>query len=253
MANELTVVSENDKKVIMGVLGGGLAQDIEFNSLDSAIEKIAEHTSDLSDSERNAAIDIVAKFESRVVMAIERKERTLSEFAYFLKNMSSTCFRFDYLEKFERYSNNIKLLLSSRSDAEELEEQFQDIMDAIETYYDHKEDRPEEPLIDHDIMTGLQVNRLTLEYKLALQRYTAKLAKEEYAIRKKFSAFYKAFKKNAEMKKFMKALEEQADASQHAKAIVEEKAAAARLNILVGNADIREALKEFHDFASSIA
>lgn len=251
MANELAVVNENDKQVIMGVLGGSMAQDIEFNSLDSAIEKIAEHTSDLNDMERSAAIEIVDKFERRVISTIDKKERNLSNFMYYMEHMSANNIVYDG-DRSEQYRPQIELLLS-REGMDDLKEQYQDIMDEIETYKDIKEEGPEEPLIDHNVMTGLQVNRLTLEYKLALQRHQAKLAKEEYAIRKKFRVFCKAFKKNAEIKKFMKALKEQANASQHAKAIVEEKAAAARLNILVGNADIRAALKEFHDFASSIA
>ena len=52
MANELTVVNDADKELITTVLGGNLAQDIEFTQLDSAIEKIAAHTKALTPEER---------------------------------------------------------------------------------------------------------------------------------------------------------------------------------------------------------
>ena len=254
MANELTVVNENDKKVIMGVLGGGLAQDIEFNSLDSAIEKIAEHTSDLSDSERNAAIEIVDTFEQRVISTINNKESNLSSFLYYMEHMNARDISMEYDGgRALRYRPQIELLLS-REGMDDLEEQYQHIMQEVEKLAEIREDEePEEPLIDHNCMTGLQIHRLELEYQVAKSRFQSKMAKEEYKLHKEYNKFLRAFKKNAEVKKFIKTLNEQTDASKHAKAIVEEKAAAARLNILVGNADIREALKEFHDFASSIA
>lgn len=254
MANELAVVSENDKQIIMGVLGGGMAQDIEFNSLDSAIEKIADHTSDLSDMERNAAIEIVDKFEQRVISTINNKESNLSNFLYYMEHMAASDINVEYEGgRALRYRPQIELLLS-REGMDDLEEQYQHIAQGIERLVEVQEDeRPEEPLIDHNCMTGLQIHRLELEYQVAKSRFQSMITKEQYKLRKEYSKFLRAFKKNAEVKKFIKTLNEQADASKHAKAVVEEKAAAARLNILVGNADIREALKSFHDFASSIA
>ena len=81
MANELAVVNDADKELITTVLGGNLAQDIEFTQLDSAIEKIADHTKALTPEERVDASRFIDRFENRISDRIWDKKTKLDDFS----------------------------------------------------------------------------------------------------------------------------------------------------------------------------
>ncbi len=250
MANELTVVNEQERGILLAVVGGKLAQEIEFTQLDNAIEKIAAHTHDMSDSERDTASNMIDKFEERVVIAIDKKSEALIGFASALK-MSSNIPYDTLTYKLKEYGQQIHAVFVSQG-ATELDEALTKIEEAIEEVKEYEEENePEVPFADIEVMSPIEVAELKMEHAMAMTKFKNAVHKKEYAVRRMFHDFQTTARKDKKIKRFIKILDEQAKAANQARVIVAEKAEAAKMAILIGDADIREALKEFHDFATT--
>ena len=251
MANEIAVVNEQDKALIMNVLGSQLVGDIQFNELDNAIEKLAAHTEALSDGERESAVELVNAFEKRVVSRLENKSFKLSEFRGnidFEERASYDGIKLDIQTGDEVYTQ-----LFEREGMEDLAATYQAIKDEIDMVEEYAaEHEVEEPFIDELNMTQLAINQKQMEYRSKKNRLDSALHKKQFVVRKKWYEFAKLAKKNAALKDFKKVLKQQSDAAKSARDIVEEKAAAAKMNIVIGNADVRDALRDFHAFAATI-
>jgi len=250
MANELTVVNEQERGILLAVVGGRLAQEIEFTQLDNAIEKIAAHTHDMSDNEREGASNLIDKFEERVVVAINNKTEALNGFASALKMTPNVSY--DTLTyRLKEYGQQIHAVLVSQG-VTELDKELTKIEETIEKIKEYKEENePEAPFADIEVMSPIEVAELKMEHEMAMAKFKNEVHKKEYVARRMFHDFQVAARKDKKIKRFIKILNEQAKAADQARAIVAEKAEAAKMAILIGDADIREALKEFHDFATT--
>lgn len=251
MANELTVVNEKERAILLSVVGGKLAQEIEFTQLDNAIEKIAAHTTALSDGERESAANLIDKFEDRVVYAIGKKSQTLHDFAANFKLETNASY-YRITDALEEYGPQIHAVLASQ-DLGELDEALTAIEKSIEAIDDYKlENEPEKPFIDEDVMTRIEVSEINMEYNMNKAKFENAVHKLEYSVRSQFHDFMVALRKDKKIKRFLKILDEQAKNAQQAKGIVEEKAEAAKMAIMISDGDIRAALQDFHDFASTL-
>lgn len=250
MANELTVVNEQERGILLAVVGGRLAQEIEFTQLDNAIEKIAAHTHDMRDGERESASNLIDKFEERVVTAINAKSDALNGFVYALKMAPNTSYG-TLTDELEQYGQQIHAVFTSQG-VTELDEALTKIEEAIEKVKDYvSENEPEMPFIDNEIMSPIEVAEMKMEHDMAMTKFRNAVRKKEYDVRHMFHDFQATARKDKKIKRFVKILDEQAKAADQARVIVAEKAEAAKMAILIGDADIREALKEFHDFATT--
>lgn len=251
MANELTVVNEKERAILLSVVGGKLAQEIEFTQLDNAIEKIAAHTTALTDGERESAADLIDKFENRVVYAIGEKSQTLHDFAANFKLETNASY-YRITDALEEYGSQIHAVLASQ-ELGKLDEALTAIEKSIEEIDDYKlENEPEKPFIDEDVMTRIEVSEINMEYNMEKAKFENAVYKLEYGVRSQFHDFMVALRKDKKIKRFLKILDEQAKNAQQAKGIVEEKAEAAKMAIMISDNDIRAALQDFHDFASTL-
>lgn len=251
MANEVAVVSEAERSLIMNVLGGKLVQDIEFSQLDSAIENIAAHTEALSDGERESAARLIEKFEDRVVSTISNKADTLSEFYNALHEAANMSYR-DIEYTLDNYGAQYHMLFQQQG-LDDLDAMLTKVEEGIAEITEKKQTKaPEEPFIDKMNMTPLEVAKLEMDYNLEKSKFENALDKERYIVRRNFYDFAMAMNKNVKIKQFRKLLKDQAEASKNAKTIVKEKASAASMAILIGDADIRKALQSFHEFAATV-
>lgn len=251
MANELAVVNDADKELITTVLGGNLAQDIEFEQLDSAIEKIAAHTKALTPEERVDASRFIDRFENRISNRIWDKKTKLDDFSLALE-LSATCSYENIVSLNKRYGKALDILFA-RETLSSYQESWNEIKDMIQKCTEYREENmPDKPFIDGSTMTGLAIAKANREYELKLAMLDINVKKKETEVRRKFYTFMTKLKKDKEFKKFLKVLDEQAKAAKAASNIVEEKAQAAKMALLISDEDIRKALKEFHDFAKSL-
>ena len=251
MANELTVVNEKERAILLSVVGGKLAQEIEFTQLDNAIEKIAAHTTALTDNERESAANLIDKFENRVVYAIGEKSQTLHDFAANFKLETNASYH-RITDALDEYGPQIHAVLASQ-ELSELDEALTAIETSIEKIDDYKlENEPEKPFIDEDVMTRIEVSEINMEYNMNKAKFENAVHKLEYSVRSQFHDFMVALRKDKKIKRFLKILDEQAKNAQQAKGIVEEKAEAAKMAIMISDGDIRAALQDFHDFASTL-
>lgn len=251
MANELAVVNDADKELITTVLGGNLAQDIEFTQLDSAIEKIAAHTKALTPEERVDASRFIDRFENRISDRIWDKKTKLDDFSLALE-LSATCSYENIVSLNKRYGKALDILFA-RETLSSYQESWNEIKDMIQKCTEYREENmPDKPFIDGSTMTGLAIAKANREYELKLAMLDINVKKKETEVRRKFYTFMTKLKKDKEFKKFLKVLDEQAKAAKAASNIVEEKAQAAKMALLISDEDIRKALKEFHDFAKSL-
>lgn len=251
MANELAIVNDADKELITTVLGGNLAQDIEFTQLDSAIEKIADHTKALTPEERVDASRFIDRFESRISDRIWNKKTKLDDFSLALE-LSATCSYDNIVSLNKRYGEALDILFA-RETLSSYQESWNEIKDMIQKCTEYREENmPDKPFIDGSTMTGLAIAKANREYELKLAMLDINVKKKETEVRRKFYTFMTKLKKDKEFKKFLKVLDEQAKAAKAASNIVEEKAQAAKMALLISDEDIRKALKEFHNFAKSL-
>jgi len=251
MANELTVVNEKERAILLSVVGGKLAQEIEFTQLDNAIEKIAAHTTALTDGERESAATLIDKFETRVVDAIAEKRQTLYDFAANFRLETNAPY-YKITDALDEYGPQIHAVLASQ-ELSELDEALTAIEKKIEEIHDYElEKEPEKPFIDEDVMTRIEVNEINMEYNMNKAKFKNAVHMLEYGVRSKFHDFMVALRKDKKIKRFLKILDEQAKNAQRAEGIVEEKAEAAKMAIMISDGDIRAALQDFHDFASTL-
>lgn len=251
MANELVVVNDADKELITTVLGGNLAQDIEFEQLDSAIEKIAAHTKALTPEERVDASRFIDRFENRINDRIWDKKTKLDDFSLALE-LSATCSYENIVSLNKRYGKALDILFA-RETLSSYQESWNEIKDMIQKCTEYREENmPDKPFIDESTMTGLAIAKTNREYELKLAMLDINVKKKETEVRRKFYTFMTKLKKDKEFKKFLKVMDGQAKAAKAASNIVEEKAQAAKMALLISDEDIRKALKEFHDFAKSL-
>lgn len=251
MANELAVVNDADKELITTVLEGNLAQDIKFEQLDSAIEKIAAHTKALTPEERVDASRFIDRFENRISDRIWDKKTKLDDFSLALE-LSATCSYENIVSLNKRYGKALDILFA-RETLSSYQESWNEIKDMIQKCTEYREENmPDKPFIDGSTMTGLAIAKANREYELKLAMLDINVKKKETEVRRKFYTFMTKLKKDKEFKKFLKVLDEQAKAAKAASNIVEEKAQAAKMALLISDEDIRKALKEFHDFAKSL-
>ena len=159
MANELTVVNEKERAILLSVVGGKLAQEIEFTQLDNAIEKIAAHTTALTDGERESAATLIDKFETRVVDAIAEKRQTLYDFAANFRLETNAPYH-KITDALDEYGPQIHAVLTSQ-ELNELDEALTAIETSIEEIHDYElENEPEKPFIDEDVMTRIEVAKI---------------------------------------------------------------------------------------------
>lgn len=250
MANEIAVVNEQERSVIMSVLGGRMAQDIEFTQLDNSIEKIAAHTHDLSEMERESAAGHIKAFQERVVSTIINKNSVLRRFQEALEaEPNATYCRIesvieDYEEQFSQLFESYEL--------EVLAAKFKTVVDGVNAIKARNADEaPMEPFIDKEVMSPLEVAQETMKYDMECAKFENSIRKDKFHVRRDYFDFVKALNKEPKIKKFLKVLDNQRKAANQAMNIVKEKAEAAKMAILIGDADIRAALQEFHKFATT--
>lgn len=247
--NEIALV-KSEKTLVMQV-AGKLIDDVEYKTLDAAIESLGKQSGVLTPEERVQAVDVVDKFQDRVVSCIDTKQKKLKEFKSVLTTPPMA--NFHHLKDFMNMSDTIKQILSDKRYEDTLSTAFHALEESMYALEQFKSDNePEEPFIDEQYMTPAAVSQKKFEYSIKKNRYEAAVGKREFAIRKEFMAFKRDLDKNKTFKAFTKALDQQIVLGNEAIATVKEKASVAQMNIMISSEDVRKALREMHSWAQTI-
>lgn len=253
MTNTITVVNEQDKGIIMGVLGGKMAQDIEFEQLDAQIEVLANNSKKLTDTERENAVTYIDRFKDRVLSRICNKANSLINFKSAITFDDMSVYKFDDTVNHNKNGDKIITALFEREGMEDILVAYEKAKELLAAYNEYKEgNKPEEPFYDEFSMTGAEIQQAKMKYNMDYGLYNLQVNKNEYKVKKALFELAKVARKNAEYKKFMRVLAAQSTAANEAKAIAEEKADAAKIAILISHDSIRKALKALHNFSATV-
>ena len=253
MTNTITVVNEQDKGIIMGVLGGKMAQDIEFEQLDTQIEALANNSKKITDTERENAITYIDRFKDRVLSRIRNKANSLINFKSAITFNDMSTYEFNDTVNHTNNGDKIITALFEREGMEDILAAYEKAKELLAAYNEYKEENePEEPFYDEFGMTGAEIQQAKMKYNMDYGQYKLQVNKNEYKVKKALFELAKIARKNAEYKKFMKVLAAQSTAANEAKAIAEEKADAAKMAILISHNSIRKALKALHSFSATV-
>ena len=245
MANELTVVT---KEIVAPVVGN--ANEEYFESLNSIIDKIGEHSGEVEFEVREEAIKYIDEFENIIIRRINHKVDALSDVNHFFNNGSVRSFDIDYVKN--NTKNEMIMNIFDRFKVEG-QKNIGDILEDIEEYEDWVEDNKPEPLeYDEETTTPAAAAQLILNHKLEQAKFKSESNSKKYVIRKDFNTLLRAMGKMKEFKSFKRELEKQIKQVKDMKAVASEKASLARLNMAIPNADIREALRELSAFQKNL-
>ena len=248
--NEVALV-KNEKDVVAQV-AGQLVGDIEYKTLDAAIENLGKHTGELTPEERLSATNVVSTFEDRVVTQLNNKYTKLDHFLDML-NISPTA---DYNYGISNFMKDKDIILQVLSDDrynesfigdfQKLSEEYEDISSYVE------ENTPEEPLLDPQYMTPIDYAQKKMEYRTRVGRFNTAVNKKQFTFRKHFMAFKSKLNKNATFKNFLKSLRAQLADTEEAQNIVREKVSTAKMNIMIASSDVRKILLDMHTWAQKL-
>ena len=244
MANELTVVT---KEIVAPVVGN--ANEEYFESLNSIIDKIGEHSGEVEFEVREEAIKYIDEFENVIIRRINHKAGILGDANHFFNNPVRN-FDIEYIKDYT--SKEMVMDIFYRFKVED-QKNIEDILEDIEEYeYWEEENKPEPLDYDTETTTPAEAAQLILANKLAKAKFTSESNSKKYVLRKDFNALLRAMNKQREFKKFKKELAKQIKQIEDMKAVASEKASLARLNMAIPNADIREALRELSAFQKNL-
>ena len=249
MAESKALTLHKEEVDIIKQVGGTLFKDIDYNALDTSVEALGNYTGDMTHEERMSASEVIDTFEDRVVSTLDNKASKLRYFRDLLTLPSHTDFR--NVERFLTESA-IGMLLSQEVFKKHLEA-YQELCDEKTMLEDYrKQNVPMEPFIDEDSMTPIQAANLRSQHQIAKRKYNSAVNKKEYMLRKNFYAFKKALDADTAYKHFLDALELQLKDSKEASSTVKEKCGYAKMNILISSAEVRQVLRDLHDFAKTV-
>lgn len=249
MAESKALTLHKEEADIIKQVGGVLFKDIDYKTLDASVEALGSFTGEMNQEERVTASSMVSDFENRVVSTLQNKKQKLRYFKDLLNSPAHSDFR--NVERFLSESA-VKLLLEQEAFNKHLDiyEKLLEEKNALEDY--RKENIPMEPFIDEDSMTPIQAANLRSQHQIAMRKYKSAINKKEYTLRKNFYAFKKALDTDTAYKHFMDALKLQLKDSEEATDIVKEKCSYAKMNILIASSEVRQILRDLHNFAKTV-
>ncbi|HLO11100.1 MAG TPA: hypothetical protein VK190_02465 [Pseudoneobacillus sp.] len=250
MENNALVVRTELANKIAAVLPG-LFNDIDFNGLNNALDKIGDSSANLSLDEKNMAVGIVMEWEGSVIKRLYEKDREMSSFLNFF-NIATVRF---YGYHGYHYDNSVYGIDEDKMEALAQQtntvNEFIQYINAKERLTKFQQTRPEQP--EEDDSLSYQDNFMAVKnYEVAMLKYNIEEKKLIKNVAEKERAWKELLQENEgikelikKAKKFNKGLNKLIDQCK-------DKTQIARLNISISSKDARTAIRELMDFSLTI-
>ena len=263
----LAVINDEQKNAMVSYTGT-LFSDIDFQGLNSIIDKISENKDELTDGMREAATKFADDWDNLVVKRLEFKRDKLEALeSFFSSNDRSFHNIANFINERSYYRNGdvietegviytvIEILRTKESwhdyadrlsdlvdQYEEIETNSQENAPQLEDYY----------TCDEEDMSYSDRVLAQKEYELAKAKFCKEAKKEEFKFRTEFVNLRKEMRSNKELKEFLKAMKSQLKRSREAISVVHEKSSLVKLAINFGGTSLLSALQELHEFQKTL-
>lgn len=263
--NELVVINDTQKNALAQYTGT-LFSDIDFNGLNSIIDRIAENKEELTDGMRAQASQFADDWDNLVVRRLNDKKDKLESLLDFFTsrekdmNYISACIegRSRYVRGSYIESNGIIFVVESVLRSFKEDDMADELIVLNDEYEEmiqrHKEEEPDrdEYLIDEDNMTFNERVIAIKKFELDRAEYEKTISAEKFQFRKKFIELRKRICSDKKIVDFIKALKSQLRQAKDASAVVHEKSSMVKLAIGFGGTDLLKALQELHEFQKGL-
>lgn len=217
-------------------------KDIDFTALNSTITALGNSNKELSDKEKEFAVEAIATWEESVINRIQDKKREAQCYLNTLNIDSSTLCHYDMKEE------EFRALI----DATGLQSLYEDYLYKIDTLEMHKVEAPEYPVIDELNMTLKEQLTLKKDYELANAIYNKeheKLRRDAYNAMRKIKVELNKDERIQEMVKRLKKYEKNTSTFINQ---CKEKSQLAKISISITSENVRNSLKKLMNFSISI-
>lgn len=263
----IAVIDDKQKNAITAYTGT-LFSDIDFQGLNSIIDKIAENKEELTDGMREAATKFANDWDDLVVKRLEFKKEKLEAIEEFFSNrnkdyntLSNQINGRNHWRNGEYVQDDgiiyvVLDILKSNEKWAGFAEKLEEIIDEYESLEANIKD--EEPDADDffqksgDEMSYSERVINQKEYELAQAKHNREAGRARFELRKKYVSVRKEMHADKELEEFVKAMKAQLKKSREAISLVHEKSSLVKLAINFGGTDLLKALQELHEFQKTL-
>lgn len=245
--NSLVVKTELANKI--AVVLPGLFNDIDFNGLNNALDKMGDSSASLSIEEKNMAVGVILEWEGSVVKRLHEKNQEMSSFLSFFNITPTRYYGYGYgsnsiyemdEDKMEGLAHNTNTINEYRAyaEAKAVLERFQQL-------------RPSQP--EEDEAVSYKDNFIALkDYEVAMLKYNIELKKLMKDVSTKERAWKDLLQENEGIKELIKKAKKFNKGLNGLIDQCKSKTQIAKLNISISSKDARVAIRELMDFTLKI-
>lgn len=223
-----------------------LFNNVDFEGLNGAITVLADHQGNLNDDEKKFGREIIVDWQKNVLQAIQlRAENMYTVLEYFGVKHNG---RVPYGAVQSNFGPHIEIALAETTHTTEL---YQAYIAAEEARDAYKNDAPEAPV--YDLMTTA-ASKLESKaaFDLAIAKYDIELTKLNRMANIAYKTWKNALLKDPEIQTMLRQAQSHGQQVTKLQTECKAKAQMAAVSISIGDAKIREALKEMARFTSTI-
>lgn len=217
-------------------------KDIDFSALNNTITALGNSSKELSDKEKEFAVEAIGTWETSVINRINDKKKEANDFLLSLNvNASTLC-------PYGMPSNEFEALIEATG----LQALYEDYLNKVDIVDLHTTTCPMYPEIDELNTTLKEQLTLRKDYELAHQIYTKehdKLKRDAYNAMVKLKVELNKDERVQELVKRLKKYEKNVSTFVNQ---CKEKSQLAKISVSIASEDVRESLKELMNFSISI-
>lgn len=243
---DLAVVTNEQKAV--GALMTTVFRDVDFNSLNTIIDKLGDSSAVLGQEEKVAAVQIVTEWENNVISRMRSYSSKMSSMvnAFSLDVNYSTWLGSDHVGELSMPQIEQMIIATG---TKTLWEVALGHYEAMQEYLD--DNTPEKGYVD-DNMSANEIIRVTRKYELEMARHNTERTRLERKVKMAFREFMRNFLKNTLVKDMVAKARSYNTNLNDALTECHMKSNMAKLNIQIASADVRGAIHELLAFSSGI-
>lgn len=256
----VAVLSKEQKQIVTDNVGN-MFSDIDFDGLNKIIDNIGNIKGEVTDEQRKLAGEYIDEWKDIVLRRLQDKGRLFRNLHEILSSRAPYDF-FAIERMYDRGNDetaskpfNAFLQLRGTIQDEKVQKGFEEldkvyeIFDEFDTY---KYKKPDMPILDEDNMTANQIVNAQMKYNTAITKYNQGERKLKFKLEKAFNMAIRQIISNQKVREFAKTIKAELEKSENAFTVAKEKAALAKMNVYIPNADLRKVLRELSEFQKNI-
>lgn len=235
-----------------------LFPNVNFGDLDAAISSLANHNGDLTKEEKDCGVQLMDQWKTMVIQTIHTKNNFISNMlAWFDPSRSHYGYydpngRYDYLNRNGAFEMTLEdeARLADQTTTVEL---YQSYRTAVDQYMDLKDAKPEEPFFDPEVAyTAVDKLEISNAFKINETKWNNAMQKSMKVLRTRRAQWITAVRQDDNVKNMISQMVKFQRTVQSLQRDCEGKAQLAKMNIMIGNAEIRNSLREVLNFVNFI-